>query len=159
MSNKINEKYAQSIKVIDELDNLILLLEQLINIKKSLNSNDVTNINAIRNLLNEIEQSSNELSKNYFSSLPIINNQIIKFHEQTQTMLEAVSSELTLKIYNERLLMFANKYRQEAEQINENVALAEKYYRNKEFVKSLDLLIDTLNTIKNSAKFNKVPFK
>lgn len=148
------EHYNTCINTIYKLNNYNLILSQLIN-NYSIDEEQVNSFIAIYNKNNEM---IGKLEGDYFNNAQEIYANISEIEEGIATNLKEIANNSIITQINKKLIMYANKYRLEHEEINKKITQAEDFYVKKEYNKSIDILIDTLSKIKNDAKKNKVIF-
>jgi septation ring formation regulator EzrA len=133
-------------------------LSQLLGTKLRFNSGDTKSLDGIKNIIMHIDHLQAQLANNYFANYQGVKDELEKTKEQVTLLLQASSLDETLKLYSQRIIFFLNKYRYEAKEIDRVLTLAEKYYTNGRFQESINLLIDVLSNIKESAKMSKISF-
>lgn len=154
----ISNQYRTSISIIDEITNIRLTLLQLLGIKIQSSNPDQQSIDNIKKYLTQIDILQEKLEENYFENLNFVQMHFLRLQEEISILIQSSSYDETLKNYLQKMILFLNKYRNEANQIRETLDIAEENYRKKNYTDALDILIETLNQIKESAKTNKVPF-
>jgi septation ring formation regulator EzrA len=154
----VQERYRTSININNELSEVKLILSQLLGIKLRFNSNDVKSLDGIKNIIVHVDNLQTQLSANYFANYKTVNDELNKVKEQVILLIQSSSLDETLKLFTKRIIFFLNKYRYEAKEIDEVLNMAEKYYIDGNFQDGIDLLIDVLVNIKESAKVNRITF-
>lgn len=154
----MQERYRTSININNELSEVKLILSQLLGIKLRFNSNDVKSLDGIKNIIVHVDNLQTQLSANYFANYKTVNDELNKVKEQVILLIQSSSLDETLKLFTKRIIFFLNKYRYEAKEIDEVLNMAEKYYIDGNFQDGIDLLIDVLVNIKESAKVNRITF-
>jgi hypothetical protein len=151
-------QYKQAIFVNDELVEIKLTLSQLLGIKIRFNTTDTKSIDTIKNIIAHIDSLQEQLSEDYFGKYQIVETELKNVKKQAIILIESSGFDETLKLYAQRMIFFLNKYRNEAPQIQESLAIAESYYKQKKYQETIDMLIEVISNISESAKFNKITF-
>jgi septation ring formation regulator EzrA len=151
----IKNKYKTSIKINNELADLKLTLVQTLFIKQPTAESD-KNAEVINTLIKHVSALQEMLVKNYFANYTLVNNEITKIKDQMQLVFQKSTFDQTLKLYAQRLIFFLNKYRNEHEEIDKIITIAENAYRKNKYQDSIDVLIDALTRIKASAKMHHI---
>ncbi len=155
---EINTKYKNSIILIDEIADVKLTLSQLLGMKIKLNSSDEDSMNSIRTTINKIEELERLINQDYFANYNSVFNEVQEIKEQIIKIIQTCTFDETLKTYSQRMFIFLNKYRNEAKEIDDNLNLAERYYNSTNYSETLDILIETLQIIKDSSESNNITF-
>jgi septation ring formation regulator EzrA len=111
---------------------------------------------SVNDLIKHIEALQHMLAANYFGNYALVNKEIDTITQQMQLLFQKLTFDQTLKIYAQRLIFFLNKYRNEHEEINKIIIVAETSYKQQKYQQSIDILIDALTNIKDSAKMNHI---
>lgn len=156
--DEIISKYKDSINLINEIADLKLTLVQLLGMKVNIKSADESTITSIRTTVAKIDQFENMLSTDYFANYAQVYSEIQETKQQVVSIINSCSFDSTLKSYCQRLLLFLNKYRNEAPQIAETLDNAELAYKKNKYQDTIDSLIEVLQTIKYSSEVNKIKF-
>jgi hypothetical protein len=151
----IKDKYKTSIKINNELADLKLTLVQTLFIKQPTTENE-KNTEVINTLIKHVSALQEMLVKNYFANYALVNNEITKIKDQMQLVFQKSTFDQTLKLYAQRLIFFLNKYRNEHEEIDKIITTAEKAYQQNKYQVSIDVLVDALTKIKESAKMHHI---
>jgi septation ring formation regulator EzrA len=154
----IKQKYKASIDINDELSDIKLSLNQLLGIKLDLNSSDQQSLETIKNIVLHVVEVQEKLSTDYFANYNAAREELVNIREQTALLIQSSSCDETLKMYNQRLIFFANKFRNEAEEINKNINEAEVFYKEMHYLESMNILMQLLDRVKMSAKIKKINF-
>jgi hypothetical protein len=154
----IFKQYKQVITINDELAEIKLTLSQLLGIKIRFNTNDNKSIEAIRNIIAKIVSFQDQLAGDYFGKYPIIQSELNSIKKQAIIIMESSGFDETLKIYAQKMIFFLNKYRNEAPQIRESLDVVENYYKQNKYQQTIDMLIEIISNISDSAKSNKIMF-
>jgi septation ring formation regulator EzrA len=119
---------------------------------------DQKNIDTIKNIIEHIQLLQKQLSENYFQNYSAVNEELIKIREQTTLLISSPLYGQTLKIYAQRLIGYVNKYRNEHDEIEKSLNLAEGFYKKGEYQNTIEQMIETVSTILTSAKESKISF-
>jgi septation ring formation regulator EzrA len=114
------------------------------------------NSEVINTLIKHVGALQGMLTKNYFANFTLVNSEIIKINEQMHLVFQKSTFDQTLKIYAQRLIFYLNKFRNEHEEIERIITTAEIAYKQNKYQESIDMLIDALTNIKESAKINRI---
>ena len=158
LMNGIFKQYKQAITVNDELAEIKLTLSQLLGMKIRFNTTDVKSIEAIKNLISKIVSYQDQLAEDYFGKYSVIQSELNSIKKQAVIIMESSGFDETLKTYAQRMIFFLNKYRNEAPQIKDTLEVAENYYKQKKYQETIDMLIEVISNISDSAKSNKILF-
>lgn len=158
LNNDIFKQYKQVISINDELAEIKLTLSQLLGTKIRFNTTDTKSIETIRNIISHINSFQEQLATDYFGKYPIVQAELENIKKQAIVLIKSSSYDETLKIYAQRMIFFLNKYRNEAPQIKQTLDIAENYYKQNKYQQTLDMLIEVVSNISESAKANKVVF-
>jgi hypothetical protein len=156
LTEDITKQYKQAITINDELSEIKLTLSQLLGIKIRFNTADSKSIETIRNIIARINSFQEQLGEDYFGKYSLIQAELKNIKKQTIVLIESCGFDETLKIYAQRLIFFLNKYRNEAPQIKESLDVAESYYKQNKYQLTIDMLIEVISNISQSAKSNKI---
>jgi hypothetical protein len=144
-------KYNDYVNLISDLSTYKLFLYQILYIDKNTAEVVKKNIDSI-NLITE------NISNNYDEFYLSTKIEIDRIKESCDKLIKSSNVTLTLKNFTRNLIFFANKYRNESENIDEIISLAEKKFKLEEYPESLDILIDLLEKIKISCETNDIEF-
>ncbi len=158
LSNEIYKKYRSSISLLDEIATVKLILVQLLGTKIKLNSNDTETIKAIRISINKIDDLEKLINDNYFINYTKVFSEIQEIKKHVIDIIKTCTFDNELKLYSQRLFIFLNKYRNENEDINNALNVAEKYYFNNRFEETINILIESLDIIKKASEINRIAF-
>lgn len=153
--NLVSVKFKRFIFIITNINEMKFTLCQILMIYEKEN----TSLNIINNLTNSIKEIENQekmIYENYEKYSVGVDDFIEKVKLNIQKYIEELIIDLKFKKYFEQLLMFLNKYRNEAKEINNSLFVAEEKYKSGNFQSGLDILIEVLMVIKSSAKKNKI---
>jgi septation ring formation regulator EzrA len=150
-------KYKAFIKISNELADLKLTLVQTLFVKQHTIEAD-KNSEVISTLIKHVSALQGMLSKDYFANFSLVNSEIVKIKEQMHLIFQKTTFDQTLKIYAQRLIFYLNKFRNEHEEINRIITAAETTYKQNKYQESIDMLINVLANIKESAKINHISF-
>lgn len=158
LAKAISEAYGESIVIFDKLSNLKLFFAQLLGHKLSSGNTPIENLEIYKRNLSTIDTLYEKLSADYSGNKEVVENEIEHLQEEVALIVQTYALDKTLKVYAERLIFFTNKYRNEAAEIKQFLNLAEAFYKKGEYSNTVNLLIDTLSLIKESAEGSKIAF-
>lgn len=158
LTNNVFKQYKQAITINNELAEIKLTLSQLLGIKIRFNTTDTKSIETIKNIISHINSFQDQLSNDYFGKYPIIQSELNNIKKQAVVLIESSGFDETLKLYAQRMIFFLNKYRNEAPQIKESLDVAENYYKQNKYQQTIDMLIEVISNVSESAKSNKILF-
>jgi septation ring formation regulator EzrA len=156
LDEEINNKYKNAILINDELADIKLTLTQLLGLKLQFANVDQKSLETIKNIIEHIKVLQNQLSEKYFQNYDNVNDELIKIREQTGLLISSAAYNQTLKVYAQRLIYYINKYRNEHEEINRSLNIAEDLYRRGQYQTTIDQMIETVTIILSSAKESKI---
>ena len=136
------------------LNNIYQISKQIINWKNEL-------INLMNGIFKQYKQAitvNDELAEDYFGKYSVIQSELNSIKKQAVIIMESSGFDETLKTYAQRMIFFLNKYRNEAPQIKDTLEVAENYYKQKKYQETIDMLIEVISNISDSAKSNKILF-
>jgi hypothetical protein len=153
-TEEVNVKYEKFVTIINELFDAKLRLSQLLNLRLKANKSvdDIKNVISIINLLKE------KLTQNYTKNYDEVKIELNKVQNKILLILQTTSNDESLKLFNQRLIFFTNKFRNESEDIKSILEQSEKEYMEHNYSNSLDMLITVLQHIKHSTKISNVEF-
>jgi septation ring formation regulator len=140
----------------DELADIKLTLTQLLGLKLQYSEIDQKGIDSIKNTIQHIKELQTQLAQNYFQNYNVVNNELGQIREQTSLLISSAAYNQTLKIYAQRLIYYVNKYRNEHEEINKSLNIAEGLYQKGQYQNTIEQMIETVSTILSSAKESKI---
>jgi septation ring formation regulator EzrA len=156
LNEEIETKYKNAIFINDELADIKLTLTQLLGLKLQYSEIDQKGIDTIKNIIEHIKVLQSQLSENYFQNYADVNNELTQIREQTGLLISSAAYNQTLKIYAQRLIYYTNKYRNEHEEIQKSLKIAEGLYQKGQYQNTIEQMIETISTILSSAKESKV---
>jgi hypothetical protein len=156
LNNHILSQYKNAITINDELSEIKLTLAQVLGIKIRFNTSDTKSIETIKNIIAHINQLQDNLGNDYFGKYHSVQSELDNIKKQTIILIESSSFDEVLKLYAQRMIFFLNKYRNEAPQIAENLTIAENYYKQNKYQQTLDMLIEVIVNMNESARANKI---
>jgi hypothetical protein len=156
LDEEIQTKYKNAIFINDELADIKLTLIQLLGLKLQFNDVDKKGVDTIKNIIEHIKLLQMQLSENYFHNYTNVSNELSKIREQTSLLISSATYNQGLKIYAQRLIHYVNKYRNEHDEINKSLTIAENLYQKGQYQNTIDQMIETATIILTSAKESKI---
>jgi septation ring formation regulator EzrA len=156
LNKEVETKYKDAIFINDELADIKLTLTQLLGLKLQHTQIDQKEIDTIKNIITHIKLLQEQLSQNYSQNYANVNNELVQIREQTSLLISSAAYNQTLKIYAQRLIYYANKYRNEHEEINKSLNIAENLYQKGQYQNTIEQMIETISTILSSAKESRI---